>query len=53
MSMRNEMDANHVAMIARINHMISAQNDNHNLMLNFTEKCVIYPIITMVMMGQG
>lgn len=28
--MRNEMDANHTAMIARINHMISAQNDNHH-----------------------
>lgn len=27
--MRNEMDANHATMIPRINHMISAQNENH------------------------
>lgn len=25
----NEMNANHAAMIARINHMISAKNENH------------------------
>lgn len=29
-SMRNEMDASHAATIGRINHVISAQNDNHN-----------------------
>lgn len=29
-SMRNEMDMNPDAMIARINHMTSAQNDNHH-----------------------
>lgn len=30
MSMRNEMDVNHVTAIARINHMISTQNENHH-----------------------
>lgn len=29
MSMFNEMDANNATMIARINHMISSQNENH------------------------
>lgn len=28
-SMRNEMDANHVATIAKINHMIFTKNENH------------------------
>lgn len=29
-SMQDEMDANHAAMMARINHMISTHNENHH-----------------------
>lgn len=29
LSIRNDMDSNHVAIISRINHMISIQNENH------------------------
>lgn len=34
-SMRNDMDANHAATIARINHMIMSENDNHHHYMRF------------------
>lgn len=35
MSMRNEMNVNHVATISRINHMIAFENDNHHHYIRF------------------
>lgn len=39
-SMHNEMDSNHAATIARINHMISGQNEYHyHYALFYREMC--------------
>lgn len=37
-SMRNEMDANHATTIARINHMIAFENDNHHYYARFYQE---------------
>lgn len=37
-SMHNKMDVNHATMIARINHMISAYNKNHNHYAQFYQE---------------
>lgn len=49
-SIRNDMDVNHVAIIDRINYMAAFENDNHHHYMRFTERCVTSWIITMVMM---
>lgn len=50
--MRNEVDANHSAMIARISHMISDQNENHYHYAQFYWEMCDFWIIIMVMMGK-
>lgn len=50
MSIRNEMDANHVETIARINHIIVSKNDNHHHYSRFYREMCDSWIITMVMM---